>query len=184
MKNWIHFLACSRAAGNFVRHCLGISDSSLSSASFPKAGHMSTCPCFGGTPTKTQNPCRPLNKKSGEERASVHAAVGQGLGPRQKGSEGGELVTRRKRASSAGKGGEKFLRNPGDSLACTSERSTNCSQPATVPGGRFLRGNGKAGLSCVNKHQISELTFFFPFSVCRISFPVHMTLMYSELLSF
>lgn len=89
MKNWIHFLDCSRTVCNFVQHRRA-SRSSLSLGPLSKMCHMYTYLCFGGVPTKTQAPfLLLLKKKNGSEESlfSVWAATwGHGL---QRGREVG-----------------------------------------------------------------------------------------------
>lgn len=79
----------------------------------------------------------------------------------QKGGEDVNLV-QRKKVCPVGKSCEKFIKNIGDSLVCTLQRSTNSNQHAVVSWGRSIRGNGETEPRYVNMHQASALTSFFP----------------------
>lgn len=63
MKNWIHFLDCSRTVCNFGAALFSIAHSSLSLASFSETSRMDAHLCFGGMPTKTQSLFLVLKRK-------------------------------------------------------------------------------------------------------------------------
>lgn len=148
MKNWIHFLDCSRTVCNFAQHCLASRIPPFSLESFWKTYPMRAHLGAGGLPTKTQSlaPSR-REKQRGRERICACAVLWGAGGCGRKGWRGCELSER--------KSWEKLTEAAGGSGARTVERSASHG----ILGQIYRQMEGRKEACKYMLHVISHLRF-------------------------